>query len=91
MQQQIDEIDTTDVMLIMGDWNAKVGTDRASWPENIGQYGFGDANDRRKAPRVLLCQSAVHHKHIFPTQIKPQMDMVTPKWTKQEHDRLHHC
>ena len=46
LQQQIDDIDKNDVLLIMGDWNAKVGTDHETWHKAIGRHGYGDMNDR---------------------------------------------
>src|SRR3981081_3571965 len=46
LQQVIDDVDKNDVLLIMGDWNAKVGSDQITWRGALGQYGYGDCNAR---------------------------------------------
>jgi len=36
----------SDILIIQGDWNAKVGTDaQPVWAETTGKFGFGDSND----------------------------------------------
>ena len=68
LQKKVDEIDRRDILMIMGDWNAKIGTDRETWPSTIGQYGFGVANERGQ--RLLefcctnqLCITNTYFKH----------------------------
>jgi hypothetical protein len=46
LQQLIDNVYKNDVLLVMGDMNAKVGKDQAMWHQTIGHHGFGDANER---------------------------------------------
>jgi hypothetical protein len=42
----VKEIPKRDVLIIVGDWNAKIGTDRIGWERVIEKYGFGDRNER---------------------------------------------
>jgi Reverse transcriptase (RNA-dependent DNA polymerase)/Endonuclease-reverse transcriptase len=55
LQQQIDNIDNKDILIIMGDWNAKVGTDQKTWGETIGNQGYGDANERGERLLEFCC------------------------------------
>ena len=46
LQQQLDEVDKNNMLLLMGDWNAKVRTNRETWHGTIGWHGYGDMNER---------------------------------------------
>ena len=46
LQRQIDTTPSQDILIIMGDFNAKVGTDWESWNGVLGKFGLGDANER---------------------------------------------
>ena len=46
LQQQLDEVDKNNMLLLMGDWNAKVRTNRETWHGTIGRHGYGDMNER---------------------------------------------
>ena len=35
-----------DIVIIAGDWNAKVGRDNNRWERVMGNFGYGDKNDR---------------------------------------------
>lgn len=35
-----------DIVILTGDWNAKVGSDNTDWKLVMGKYGFGDRNER---------------------------------------------
>ena len=45
LQQQIDRIPRHDIALIMGDMNAKVGSDNSGYEECMGKHGMGDRTD----------------------------------------------
>ena len=54
------------LVFIIGDWNAKVGSQET--PEVTGRFGLGVQNESRaKANRVLLRERTGHIKHLFPT------------------------
>jgi len=40
------EINKKDVVILCGDWNAKIGKTSVEWQDIIGNYGFGERNER---------------------------------------------
>ena len=50
---------------IIGDWNAKVGSQKILGV--IGKFGLGVQNEAGKANRVLPRECTGHSKHPFPT------------------------
>jgi len=45
LQGTIDTTPRGDILVIMGDFNAKVGEDRSGWEEVVGKYGLGVRNE----------------------------------------------
>ncbi|XP_062615832.1 uncharacterized protein LOC134277519 [Saccostrea cucullata] len=45
LETTIREIPTTEQVYLLGDLNARVGTDQEAWPRNIGHFGVGKLND----------------------------------------------
>ena len=68
-----------DVLFIIGDWNAKVGSQET--PRVTGKFGLGLQNEysRAKANRVLPRQCTGHSKHPLPT---------TQEKTKHGHHQM---
>ena len=54
-----------DVLFIIGDWNAKVGSQEI--PGVTGKFGLGVQNEAGQSNRVLPRESAGHSKHLLPT------------------------
>ncbi|XP_072036823.1 uncharacterized protein [Amphiura filiformis] len=46
LQLEINKTPSQDILIIMGDFNAKVGIDWEPWNGVIGKFGIGEANDR---------------------------------------------
>ncbi len=42
----MDETPKNNVKFLIGDWNAKIGSDRESYEDVMGKYEIGDRNDR---------------------------------------------
>ena len=68
LQNELNRVDKNDIVLIQGDWNAKVGQDHETWNETIGKYSYGNSNER--GVRLLefctinrLCISNTFFKH----------------------------
>ena len=67
-----------DVLFIIEDWNAKVGS-----PETLGvtgKFGLGIRNDRAKANRVLPRKCTGHSKHPLPTTQEKILHMDITTW-----------
>ena len=55
-----------DVLFIIGDWNAKVGSQEI--PEVTGKYGLRVQNEAGKRLRVFPKECTGHSKHPLPTK-----------------------
>ena len=62
-----------DVLFIIGDWNAKVGSQET--PGVTGKFGPGVWNEARQRLTVLPRQCAYHSKHPLPTTQEKTLTM----------------
>ena len=72
-----------DMLIITGDWNAKVRNDNSGWQSAMGRYGYGQRNERAeqllefaKLDDLLICNTRFQHKS-------------KRKWTWKSSDDLH--
>ena len=67
LQDLLELTSKKDVLFIIGDWNAKVGSQET--PGVTGKFGLGIRNEagQTKANRVLPRKSTGHNKHPLPT------------------------
>ena len=75
------------VLLIIGDWNAKV--ERQETPGVTGKFGLGVQNEveQRLFNRVQLREHTGHSKHPLPTQEKT-LHMDITRWSTPKSDRI---
>ena len=73
-----------DVLFIIGDWNAKVGSQEI--PGITGKFGLGIRNDRAKATRVLPRERTGHSKHPLPTTQEKTLHMDITRWSTPKTD-----
>ena len=75
-----------DVLFIIGDWNAKVGSQET--PRVTGKFGLGLQNEysRAKANRVLPRECTGHSKHPLPTIQEKTLDMDIIRWSTLKSD-----
>ena len=64
-----------DVFFIIGDWNAKVGSQEI--PGVTGKFGLGV----QKESRVLPKEGTGHSKHHFPTTQEKTLHMDITRWS----------
>ena len=65
----VKEVKKNDVLIIGGDWNAKIGTDNTGWETIMGKFGYGDRNERGERlmefamdNELVICNSKFQHK-----------------------------
>ena len=72
-----------DVIILTGDWNAKVGHDNTDWTTVMGKYGYGDRNERGER---LLEFATIHNLYICNTRFEQKPNR---KWTWASPDGIH--
>ena len=74
-----------DILFIIGDWNAKVGSQEI--PGVTGKSGLGVQNESKaKANRVLPRECTGHSKHPFPTTQEKTLHMGITRWSTPKSD-----
>ena len=72
-----------DIIIVTGDWNAKIGSDNTHWESVMGRYGYGDRNERGDR---LLEFAALHNLYICNTRFQQKANR---KWTWASPDGVH--
>ena len=67
-----------DVLFIIGDWNAKVGSQET--PGITGKFGRGVQNESGQRPKVLPREHTGHSKHPLPTTQEKTLYMNITRW-----------
>ena len=87
LQETIDQTPKKDILVVQGDWNAKVGKDaQADWGEVCGPYCNVETNERSQTSRVCNLQQPSTDKHPWPSQTIQKMDMAQPRWETPQSD-----
>ena len=71
-----------DVLFIIGDWNAKVGSQET--PRVTGKFGLGIRNEAGQ--RVLPRKCTGHSKHPLPTTQEKTLYMDITRWSTPKSD-----
>ena len=72
-----------DMLIITGDWNAKVANDNSGWQSAMGTYGYDQRNERDEQ---LLEFAKLHDLLICKTRFQQKSKR---KWTWESSDGLH--
>ena len=77
IEDTISKTPKKDFLVILGDWNAKAGTDAHNiWPNSIGRYGHGSTNSSGER----LLEFAEKHKFVLANTLYNQIDYIlTPQ------------
>ncbi|CAM4921050.1 unnamed protein product [Rotaria socialis] len=67
IEQALAKTDKKDVLILTGDWNAKIGNDNTDWKSVMGKYGYGDRNERGER---LLEFATVHDLYVCNTKFQ---------------------
>ena len=84
LQDLLELTPNKDVLFIIGDWNAKVGSQET--PEVTGKFGLGIRNEAGQTNRVLPRKCSGHNKHPFPTTHEKTLHMDITRWSTPKSD-----
>ena len=73
-----------DVFFIIGDWNAKVGSQET--PGVTGKFGLGIQNETGQRLIELPRECTGHSKHPLPTTQEKTLHMGITKWSTPKSD-----
>ena len=71
------------MLLVMGDFNARVGSDTVAWQGTIGKFGPEEWNENGVKLLEFCIQYPGSHKHIVPAQLMSPMDLVSSSRVNQ--------
>ena len=87
LQDLLELTPQNDVLFIIGDWNAKVGSQEI--PGVTGVWPWSTKWSRAKANRVLPREHTVHSKHPLPTTQEMIWHINITKWSITKSGWLH--
>ena len=73
-----------DILFIIGDWNAKVGSQET--PGVTGKFGPGMRNEAGQRVRVLPRKCTGYSKHPLPTTQEKTLHMDITRWSTPKSD-----
>ena len=73
-----------DVLFIIGDWNAKVGSQET--PEVTGKFGLGVQNEAGQSLIKFCRECTGHSKHPLPTTQEKTLHMDITRWSTPKSD-----
>ena len=73
-----------DVLFIIGDWNAKVGSQET--PGVTGKFGLGVQNEAGQRLRVLPREHTGHSKYPLPTTQENILHIGITRWSTPKSD-----
>ena len=74
----------TDVLFIIGYWNAKVGSQEL--PKITDKFGLGVQNEAGQRLTVLLIEHTGRRKHPLPTMQETTLHMDITRWSMLQSD-----
>ena len=88
LESTIMEAPKKDILIIQGDWNAKVGPDAyENWAGTVGRFGIGETNDRG----LRLLEFARSHRLTLANPLHPNKLSQTATWhsnSGQVHNQI---
>ena len=76
-----------DVLFIIGDWNAKAGSQEI--PGVTGKFGLGVQNEAGQRLTVVRRERTGHSKHPLPTTQEKTLHMDITRWSTLKSDWLY--
>ena len=73
----LQKVTSAESIVLLGDFNAHVGTDEKTWKAVIERQGDSDINKNGRCYSTALChQTIVHNKHLILEQGNLQVHLV---------------
>ncbi|KAJ7413320.1 hypothetical protein BTVI_43795 [Pitangus sulphuratus] len=79
------KVSTDDKIIILGDFNARVGKNSEAWKRVLGKYGVGNCNDNR----LFLLEFCVEHQLTITNTIFQQKDSLKTTWMHTQSKHWH--
>ena len=86
LQDLLELTSKKDVLFIIGDWNAKAGSQEI--PGVAGKFGHGVQNEQAKVNRILPREHTGHSKHPLPKTQEMTLHMDITRWSIPKSDLL---
>ena len=82
LQAVTDEVPIHDVVMVLGDLNARPGNNNISRDRVMGKHGIGTINDNgeRLSLSLLRGKQHGHRRHLVSSQRYPQDDLHLTQW-----------
>ena len=84
LQDFLEPTPKKDVLFIIGDWNANIGSQET--PRVTGKFGLGVQNEARQRLIVLPRECTGHNKHSLPTIQEKTLHMDITRWSTPKSD-----
>ena len=84
LQDLLELTSKKDILFIIGDWNAKVGSQET--PGVTGKFGLGAQNEAGQRLAVLPRECTGHSKHPFPKTQEKVLHMGITIWSTPKSD-----
>ena len=84
LQDLLELIPKKHVLFIIGDWNAKVGSQET--PGVTGKFGLGIWNEAGQTNRILPRKCTGHNKHPLPTTQEKTLHVDITRWSTPKSD-----
>ncbi|KAL8563284.1 hypothetical protein ACOMHN_058782 [Nucella lapillus] len=87
LENTIKRVSKKDLLIVMGDWNAKVGEYAYDqWTGTVGRFGLGEANDHG----FRLLEFASSHKLTLASTLFPHKISSRTTWHSPDGKELQH-
>jgi len=87
LTETLEEVPKQEILIVMGDWNAKIGTENCGWEKVMGKFGYGARNERGEKllefttdQDLLICNTRFQQK---------EMDMAIKRPENKKPDRFY--
>ena len=84
-------IPRTDELLLIGDFNARIGRDNDKWPLVMGKQGIGNCNSNGEFQLALCCEfELIVTNTMFKQKDERKTTLDASLFQTLAYDRLHH-